>query len=330
MKRNYERPTVPKPYDFVPIAAPRKEKTVGHERILGDGYASGRLTYDLRALTPVFVASGSYALGKDVGHQDTPVVRACYRVKGVPAIPGSSLKGVIRSIAEAVSPSCVTVTRLDRRLVPHQPERRDECRPEEACPACSIFGRMSRMSKVFFGDARLVSGRTRLYRLPALYAPRAHRARATYQTKAGKFKGRKFYFHGRPREAPNQPPVEVIVPGSVVRGTINFENLSHAELGLLFFALGLDGSFSLKLGGGKPACLGSLQIKPLHLELLSSDHFLRAEPSVEMFEGDDLLAYIREQMQAAMRARMILRSQVEKLRRILRYPNKRECPVGMY
>jgi len=94
---------VPKPYDFVPIAAPRKEKTVGHERILGDGYASGRLTYDLRALTPVFVASGSYALGKDVGHQDTPVVRACYRVKGVPAIPGSSLKGVIRSIAEAVS-----------------------------------------------------------------------------------------------------------------------------------------------------------------------------------------------------------------------------------
>ncbi len=330
MSRNYERPTVPKPYDFVPIAAPVKRRTVGHERILGDDYASGRLTYELRVLTPVFVSSGSYALGEDVGYPDAPLVRACYRVDGIPAIPGSSLKGVVRSIAEAISPSCVTVTRLDRRLVPHQPKRRDECRPEEACPGCSIFGRMGRMSKVFFGDARLVSGRTRLYRLPALDAPRAHRARATYQTKAGKFKGRKFYFHGRPCEAPNQPPVEVIVPGSLVHGTINFENLSHAEMGLLFFALGLDGSFALKLGGGKPACLGSLQINPLRLELLNSDHFLSAEPPVETLEGDEMVAYVGEQMRAAVGAKMILKAQVEKLREILRYPNERECPVGMY
>ena len=45
MSRDYERPTEPKPYDFVPIAAPRKRETVGHERILGEGYASGRLFY---------------------------------------------------------------------------------------------------------------------------------------------------------------------------------------------------------------------------------------------------------------------------------------------
>lgn len=330
MSRDYERPTAPKPYAFVPIAAPRQGKTVGHEQILGEGYASGRLAYALRALTPVFVASGSYALGEDVAHPDEALVRGCYRVEDIPAIPGSSLKGVIRSIAEAVSPSCVTVTRLDRRLVPHQPKRRDECKPANACPACSIFGRMSRLSKVLFGDARLVSGRTGLYRLPALYAPRAHRARATYQTKGGQFKGRKFYFHGQPREDPNQPPVEVIVPGSVVRGTIDFENLSHAELGLLFFALGLDGSFALKLGGGKPACLGSLQINPLRLELLSDYHFLRAEPSVETLEGDEMVAYFGQQMQAAARARIVLKGQIEKIREILRYPNERECPVGMY
>jgi len=314
----------------VPIAAPSKSKTVGHESILGDGYASGRLVYELRVLTPIFVASGSYALGEDVEHPDAPVVRACYRVEGVPAIPGSSLKGVVRSIAEAISPSCVTVTRLDRRLVPHQPKRRDECKPEEACPACSIFGRMSRMSKVLFGDARLVSGRTKLYCLPALYAPRAHRARATYQAKSGKFKGRKFYFHGQPRQDRDRPPVEVIVPSSVVRGMVDFENLSYAEMGILFFALGLDGSFALKLGGGKPACLGSLRTNPLRLELLNSDHFLRAEPSVETLEGDEMVVYFGEQMQAAVGAKMILKGQVGRLREILRYPNERECPVGMY
>jgi hypothetical protein len=332
MSRDYERPTVPKPYAFVPIAKPRKERTVGHERILGEGYVSGRLAYQLRALTPIFVATGSYALGEDVKHKDALVVRACYRVDDVPAIPGSSLKGVVRSVAEAISPSCVTVTRLDRRLVPYQPERRGECTPEKACPACSIFGRMSRMSKVFFGDARLTSGETRLYRLPALYAPRAHQARATYQTKAGQFKGRKFYYHGRPAEDSRQPPVEVITRGSLIRGELSFENLSDAELGLLFFALGMDGSIVLKLGGGKPSCLGSLQVEPGQVEVLAPDHFVQAEPAVEVYEGDDLLAFIREKMQQALKEGLILKEQSLALRKILgrRHLDERECPAGMY
>lgn len=333
MSRDYERPTVPKPYAFVPIAAPRKKETVGHEQILGEGYVSGRLTYQLRALTPVFVASGSYALGEDVRHKEAPVVRACYRVDGTPAIPGSSLKGVVRSVAEAISPSCVTVTRLDRRLVPHQPERPDECKPEEACPACSIFGRMSRMSKVFFADARLARGKTHLYNLPALYAPRAHRAKATYQTKAGEFKGRKFYYHGRPAEDTRQPPVEVIAHGSLMRGTLSFENLSDAELGLLFFALGLDGSIVLKLGGGKPSCLGSLQVEPGQVvEVLAPDHFMQAEPVVEVYEGDDLVTFIGEKLQQALAERLILKEQRSALRKILGrdHLDERECPAGMY
>jgi len=330
MSRDYERPIAPKPYDFVPIAKPLKGKTVGHERIWVEGYVSGRLAYELRALTPVFVASGAYALGEDVKHPDVPVMRPCYRIDDVPAIPGSSLKGVVRSIAEAVSPSCVAVTRIDGWLLPNQPEPGEECTPGEACPACSMFGRLGRMSKVFFDDALLASGRTALYRLPALHGPRAHQARATYQTADRKFKGRKFYFHGRPRQDPEQPPVEVVVAGSIVRGSVNFENLTCAELGLLCFALGLDGSFALKLGGGKPACLGSLQVIPVRLELLDGDHFLRPDPSPEVLEGDQMTAYVGEQMQAAVRSRMILKSQVEELRRILVYPNERECPVGMY
>jgi hypothetical protein len=332
MSRDYERSSVPKPYAFVPIAAPRKAETVGHEQILGEGYVSGRLAYQLRVLTPVFVASGSYALGEDVRHREAPVVRACYRVDGVPAIPGSSLKGVVRSVAEAISPSCVTVTRLDWRLVPHQPKRRDECTPEKACPACSIFGRMSRMSKVFFGDARLARGETQLHHLPALYAPKPHRARATYQTKEGQFKGRKFYYHGRPAEDPQQPPVEVIARGSLIRGELSFENLSDAELGLLFFALGLDGSIVLKLGGGKPSCLGSLQMEPGRVEVLGPDHFVQAEPAVEIYAGDDLVTFIGEKLQQALAERLILKEQSSALRKILGRDrlDERECPAGMY
>lgn len=325
MSRHYQQ--APKPYDFVPIATPRKKKTVGHERIRGEGYVTGRLTYRLRVLTPVFVASGTYALGEDLGY-DEPVVRSCYRINDVPAIPGSSLKGVVRSIAEAISPSCVTTTRLDRRI-PHQPRRRDECTPEQACPACSIFGRMGRMSKVFFGDARLARGGTRLYRLPALYAPRAHQKRAArrwYENDAGEYKGRKFYYHGQPTEDTRRSPVEVIPKGSFLIGAIDFENLTAAELGLLFFALGLDGSIALKLGGGKPVCLGSLRVEPGEIELVQADHFLQAEPAVTNLDGEDLVTHLGEKMQTALQTGILLVEQAQKLREILQYPHDHECP----
>jgi len=326
MSRHYQQ--APKPYDFVPIAAPRKKKTVGHERIRGEGYATGRLNYRLRVWTPVFVASGTYTLGEDLGY-DVPVVRSCYRINDVPAIPGSSLKGVVRSIAEAISPSCVTTTRLDRRRIPHQPGRRDECTPEQACPACSIFGRMGRMSKVFFGDARLAWGGTRLYRLPALYAPRAHQKRAAgrwYEDDAGEYKGRKFYYHGKPTEDTRRSPVEVIAKGSFLIGAIDFENLTAAELGVLFFALGLDSSIALKLGGGKPVCLGSLRVEPGEIELVQAEHFLQAKAAIEVLESEQLIAYLGEKMQAALQAGILLIEQAQKLREILQYPHDRECP----
>ena len=43
-----------------------------------------------------------------------------------------------------------------------------------------------------------------------------------------------------------------------------------------------------------------------------------------------MVAYFGQQMQAAARARIVLKGQIEKIREILRYPNERECPVGMY
>ena len=336
MSRDYDRPIAPKPYDFVPIAEPVKAQTVGHQEIKAEGFVSGKLIYQLRALSPVFVASGTYALGGlDLAYTDEPVVRSCYRVGGRPAVPGSTLKGVVRSVVEAISPSCVSITRMDPRYIPFVPddrrERRDvECKPDHACPACSIFGRMSRMSKVIFTDARLVSGRVKLYNLPALFSPRAKQARRTYQ-EGNEFKGRKFYYHGRPAEDEQQPPVEVINQGSLLHGELHFENLSDAELGLLLFALGIDTSFALKLGGGKPACLGSVRVEPRRLELLTADHFLRAEPGIQLLEEEEeMLTAIAARLKAAYREKLVLSDQLEKLREILRYPNDRDCPTGLY
>ncbi|MEW5958828.1 MAG: RAMP superfamily CRISPR-associated protein [Chloroflexota bacterium] len=327
MSKNSDQPIAPKPYDFIPISLPITLATVGHETRHGKGYNSGKLAYQITALSPLFVAGGSYLLGgDDLPGVDEPVVRAFYRVNGQPVIPGSSLKGLARSVVEAISPSCVTITRLDPRLLP---QAAADCQPNNACPACSIFGRMSRMAKVTFTDARLVKGKTQFHRLPALFSPRAGQAKQTYQA-GGQYKGRKFYYHGRGREDEQQPPVEIIPPKSLLHGEILFENLSHAELGLLFIALGFDASFALKLGGGKPACLGSIQVQPGELTLLNVADFLQAESGATPLTGEAMVEAMVKRIRTALKQKLILREQLDKLREIWRYPNDRDCPAGLY
>lgn len=321
------QPPRDKPYDFIPIAKPRREKTVGHESIRGAGFNTGVLAFQLKTLSYLFVAGGSYILSEN---REAPVARDFYRVNSRPAIPGSTLKGAVRSVAEAISPSCVTITRLDLSRVPYAPKTPEEgCQPDYACPACSMFGRLNRMSKIVFNNAILARGELQLYRLPALFSPRASQAGQRYQEN-NRYKGRKFYFHGRPFQDGRQPPVEALPPDSLLRGEIRFENLTDAELGLLILALGLDTSFVLKLGGGKPACLGSIQVQPGELQLITPASFLRAEPDTAPLMGEAMVEVMLEKVRAAYQNKLILNDRLEKLREIWRYPNNRDCPTGAY
>ncbi len=318
-----------KPYDFVPIAPMVKRQTVGHEQVRGEGYNTGHLTYQIQTLSYLFVAGGSYMLADNVPPHEA-VVRDFYRIQGKPAIPGSTLKGVVRTVVETISPSCLTVTRLNPNQIPHRPKSpKDRCQPEQACPACSMFGRLNRMSKVTFTDAKLARGKLQHYRLPALFSPRERVARHIYQA-GGKVSGRKFYYHGKPREDERQPPVEALPPKSLLRGEIHFENLTDAELGLLILALGLDTSFTLKLGGGKPVCLGSIQVQPGELALVTAADFLHAEPVSAPLSGEAMVKVMADKLRAAYRQKLILNDQLTKLREIWRYPNDRNCPSGMY
>ncbi|MGD9101345.1 MAG: RAMP superfamily CRISPR-associated protein [Anaerolineae bacterium] len=326
----------PKPYAFVPFAQRiRRASVIGHERLDLQGHYTGRLTFALRALTPVFVGTGSYALGEEAGFPQEEVVRPFYRVNGVPAVPGSSLKGMARSVAEAVSPSCVTVTRVNPSKLPRGAQlsqgRRDGCQPANACPACSMFGRMNRLSKVQFGDAPLAgeSG-TRLFRLAPLYSPKAFRTPPVYLDERGEFQGRKFYFHSRPAQDERQPPVEVVPPKREFQAWVDFENLSTAELGLLFFALGVDGTLKLKLGGGKPLGLGSLRAVKPKLALLGPAHYTQADPQETVYTGDELGQFVGQAIDAALAEKILLREQALALAKILAFTQERLAPEGMY
>jgi hypothetical protein len=96
------------PYDFVPLgpAADRmaiatQEKFAGH---------SGTLTCRLQTLTHFFIAGNQERQARNQ-HQELRLLRE----GNAPIIPGSSLKGAIRHLAEALSA---------RAILPNDPQRR--------------------------------------------------------------------------------------------------------------------------------------------------------------------------------------------------------------
>ena len=326
----------PKPYDFVPFKGRKSHRQTvpGHDRVAKDTHYSGRLVYQLQALTPVFISNGSYALGKDVGFPNEQVIRPFNRVNEIPTIPGSSIKGVARSITEAISPSCLTVTRISRRQLPDDIEQvndyRNECNPTSSCPACSIFGRMDQLGKVRFGDARQVDNKKlELFRLGSLYSPQAFKVPPSY-VKQGQFKGVKFYYHSQPHEDHRQPPVEVLPKGSRVQGQLDFENLTAAELGLLFFALGMEGSIVFKLGGGKPLGLGSLRVFTAELTLLGANHFLSPDIDETIYKDQELNQFVGKLFETAHANKLLLLAQATALAEILAYKPDRQAPDGAY
>ena len=149
------KPEFPKPYDFVPFAdRVDKQYRTGHEAYQA-GRLSGQFDFVIHAESFLHVSSGSYALTEDLGIETKNVIRDLYRVyhegEQKPAIPGSSIKGAVRSIVEAVTESCIGSTRVFRRDLPKDLAR--TCSPPWLCPACAIFGAMNRMSRVGFNDA---------------------------------------------------------------------------------------------------------------------------------------------------------------------------------
>jgi len=109
------------PYNFVrPLDGPRpKGHVLGncppppHDRYVPD-LLTGRITCEVTAVTPLFI-SDAHGIEGRVGEHRT---FRFFEYEGRPAIPASSLRGMIRSVFEAVTNSCFAVFdpgRLDHR-----------------------------------------------------------------------------------------------------------------------------------------------------------------------------------------------------------------------
>ena len=208
------------------------------------------------------------------------------RVRGGPGIPGSSLKGVLRSRYEAITRSCAgrrppqrakvqSSTGIKTARLVDSARKHDvfeSCHPNRLCPACALFGRMSLRGRLTVTDF-VATGASRFetIAIPERFGPNLHHIGTSRvgQDRSGNrefevqsLHGRKFHI-GRGPASDTTQRIEVVRKGQALSGEIRVFNLTRAELGGLLTAVGAMPPSALKVGGGKSHGLGRLQCKGL-------------------------------------------------------------------
>ena len=191
--------------------------TVPHDRMVA-GRMTGVLHFQIQAVDAMRVGDGSLAVSR--GGLVHDLVRHRNRR---PLIPGSTVKGVVRNLVEALGGGCD----LD-----------GSCSP--LCIACSLFGTIEGQTwrgRVGFDDA-LAPQKIKLavLRLPRAFSPR-------------KAVGRRVYGPASPGAAETMPHFAVL-SGAIFEARMHFINLDEGEFGLLLSALGVGKGFCPRFGGG--------------------------------------------------------------------------------
>ncbi|EKQ67357.1 putative RAMP superfamily protein probably involved in DNA repair [Leptolyngbyaceae cyanobacterium JSC-12] len=326
----------PKPYDFValPSGGKRLGAVQGHH-ILEDELLNGRLYLSLTIQTTSFVASGLTVLGSDLSSK-IPLIKTSIFNEQKLIIPGSSLKGTIRSAYEAITKSCLCKTKAQTNKVP---DNFSECRikreEKQVCPACQLFGAMGWQGLISFPDVVGVEVSTGISFVPSLYAPQS-KSNNYYQSNQ-QIKGRKFYYHAREAVSHGEKGIDaqVATKNYVFKAVLQLKNVSKQQLGALCIVLGQDPKhpMALKVGGGKPIGMGTMTVE---IEALEKPQRLKEErytqyaiPESNRLTGNSLKAFVEEAIQAAHRG-LVEKPQLEALAEILKWPTDRTAPEGMY
>lgn len=210
---------------------------------------TGKLILKLKTITPLFIGSGFEGV---IGER---LYKSFVRYRDEYIIPGSSLKGALRSTCQMLSHSCIEVEKEVKKSL----KLKNEC----DCITCKIFGKMGVKAKINVGEFRINREESKNNEISSiidtqeLYTPNIN-LKDYYVD--GRLKGIKIYWAKKPRyEGDEIIPVEVINPQTVFEGEIMFNMMDKNELSLICCALGLDKSFNFRLGGIKPNGFGSVE-----------------------------------------------------------------------
>lgn len=302
------------PYAFVPTdfsKPPQRSKPLTHEKFQG---RAGRIECRLTAETPIFIPENRERLEEFEHEPQTFITRS-----GLPVIPGSSLKGLLRSLVETVGNGCYLLFdgKYERRRTDYSrklPEAFHNCsKLEELCIACRMFGMLERR-KVLLGNVSVSDARTRpgeytehdpIYTKPLMTPKPRHQA--FYLNEHGQIAGRKFYFHSPnqiqtdTRKTPYNQHICPLNPGSRFTFTVDFQNIRDAELAVLLYALVLEQNppkreMRHKIGLAKPVGLGSVKIEITKISLIDYQRRYTTSAAPDELTGRDCEAYLAEQL----------------------------------
>lgn len=290
------------PYDFVRIdwdqGVERRPATL-HDRFSG---LSGAIQGTITTLTPLFVPSRRNIIPKPhITNGNNQVI-----------IPGTSLKGLIRSLIETIGPGCWWLFKgiHSNRLPPAFHQCHDQ---EKLCVACRMCGLIQGstllLGNVGFEDAICHNPEydAPMY-TPILNNPKPEHVAWYLDTNRQYVAGRKFYFHNTQIMEESESKVtgagrqlnQYIVPlsvGNTFTFSAQFTNLAQDELQLLLYTLVLEPTLRHKIGYAKPAGLGSVQIELNRLDLIDyAKRYTTPDRGRTTYESDDLASFISAQI----------------------------------
>lgn len=344
MTNNREEP-VEKPYELLDFATeqPQRRPGIGHDA-LHRGTLTGQIELYLITRTPVQVANGSFDViktkdGEEIIAQGSSVQRyeQGQQLTRQPVLPGSSVKGMLRSLVEIMAPCCVaSVANSVRNELPDGLKRCTKL--AQLCPACRLFGmsgsgKENYLGQVSIEDALLLDGGQVIVRTPLLWAP-ARGARTLPQRyyRGKRLKGRKLYYPSQPARGPDARIA--IKAGSTLRTVIHFINVTPGELGLLVAALGLhpDYRFIPKLGAGKPVGMGSVETYINRIVVYNAIHKQgRLGGKAAIYREEGLPPQIKGWVGAALQEGLLNENALQAVAELLQLGNlKRPAVEGMY
>jgi len=315
--------TLRNPYDFVRFEPARMRKVPAPRHDVMTGLW-GSLEGAITAETPIFIGHSEAGGGRAARTAASPPRTSLVDSEKRPIVPGSTLKGLFRSVVEAVAPGCVRIGMSSYR-VPQEFLGCDPGRPEAAatakvCPACALFGLVAqgglRAGRVSVDDAvegehpgdreHAVPAEHPVVWLPVLSSPKPQH-RAWYADPEGGAAGRKFYCHqpsirtatgAVAADKLQNQRVKPLGAGTVFTFRVSFRGLSADELDLLLFALVLEPDMRHKVGTGKPAGLGSIRVDLVAGEVGDPLAELARGDQARRLEGPALEEWLRERVAA--------------------------------
>lgn len=339
------------PYDFARIdwnRPPDRCKPIWHHQLIGPEARplySGHIDVDVFAETPIFVSDP-----RNVPNDPQKPAQFMQNKRGEYIIPGSSLKGMLRTLVETLGNGCLTLFDGDYergRVNYHRnvPQSFLHCENNtNLCIACRTFGMLKeRAGGVFLGKVNIsdaVVYADSIYKYQPMYTavlvePKPRHEAFYLDEERKHIAGRKFYFHHSPDMEPlsgpglklfgSKPANRFIQPldyDTRFHFRVDFTGLEDDEFSALLLAIALEEKMRHKIGYGKPLGLGSIYLQPSALRLVDYSTRYTSHATgqgITQFEGDDMWNKFYEHIDSFTQKHLVTIA-MDDLRRIWLWP----------